>query len=131
MADTVKVTKVAMFNMIIEALKTSNVENVDEMVDFCETQIAQAEAKAEKAKERRDAKRIESDEIRKTVLSCVTEDWQSVDQITAAVNDPEITKSKVVARLTALVKEGAVEKDQIKIEDKKVSAYRLTATDAE
>ena len=137
----VKITK----KVVLEAVKAAAEAGADfgevvsaaDVIAYADTAIAQLDAKAAKAKERAAKNKAEGDELRAAVESAITEDLQTIDAITAAVNAMEgyedVTKSKVTARLTQLVKSEKVEKEQIKLEDgRKVMAYRLfTGEDAE
>ena len=128
MADT-KITKKDFFAAIrtmVEGVETVGDIPADKVLEFIDTQVAQIDAKAAKAKARAGEKKAEGDEISKRILEVLTDDFQSGDYITQLVSDiPEITKAKVVARLSNLVKQGKAEKEQIKTEDgRKVMAYR-------
>ena len=58
----------------------------------------------------------------------MTDEFQTIDDIVAQVAEEGVTKAKVTARLTQLVKAEMAEKDQIKADDgRKVMAYRLVA----
>ena len=88
-------------------------------------EIALLENKAIKNKERAEARKIAGDELRDTISNILIDDLQTVDEIVEQIDDEEITKGKVVARLTQLVNLNEAIKEQIKIEDgKKVMAYR-------
>jgi hypothetical protein len=122
-----RVTKKENFETLRGIVEDSTVENKDELVAFIDAQIALVESKAEKAKERAAAKKAEGDELRATIKSILTDELQTVDMITDQIDDEEITKAKVVARLSQLVKLGEAEKEQVKVEDKKVMAYKIVA----
>jgi hypothetical protein len=84
------------------------------------------DAKAEKAKERAAKTKAEGDELRAAVQAVLTDEYQLADAIVAQVEGEEITKSKVVARLTQLVAAEVAVKDTIKAEDgRKLVAYKL------
>ena len=88
-------------------------------------EIALLENKAIKNKERAEARKIAGDELRDTISNILIDDLQTVDEIVEQIDDEEITKGKVVARLTQLVNLNEAIKEQIKTEDgKKVMAYR-------
>ena len=88
-------------------------------------EIALLENKAIKNKERAEARKIVGDELRDTISNILIDDLQTVDEIVEQIDDEEITKAKVVARLTQLVNLNEAIKEQIKTEDgKKVMAYR-------
>ena len=125
-----KFTKVEKFEMIRDILvgdgSTEMTEQTGMLVDFVDSQIEQIQAKAEKSKERAAAKKAEGDELRKTVQSLLTDEYQSIDDIFTQIDDEDVTRSKITARLTQLVKAGIVEKDSRKSEEgKKQMVYRL------
>ena len=96
-------------------------------LEFIDTQVAQIDAKAAKAKERAGEKKAEGDALRAEVAAHITTEFQTADDITALVEGFEdVTKAKIVARLAQLVKAGIVVKEQVKTEDgRKVMAYKL------
>lgn len=121
----VKMTKAMWFEAIKAVVKASEVEQKAEMVEFIDAQVELLAKKAEKAKERAATKKIEGDELREVVKAVLTEDFQAIDEIVAQIDGEDITKAKVTARLTQLVKAELAEKEQIKVGDRKVMAYRL------
>ena len=126
---TEKMTKVEMFENIRSYLNGNEMScSVDEAVEFIDKQIEQLEAKAAKAKYRAAAKRADGDALRETVFQCVDAKPKTIDEITADVIDiaedaSDITKAKVTARLTQLVKNGSVVKEQTKIGTRKIMTY--------
>ena len=126
---TEKMTKVEMFENIRGYLNGNEMGcSVDEAVEFIDKQIEQLEAKAAKAKYRAAAKRADGDALRETVFQCVDAKPKTIDEITADVIDiaedaSDITKAKVTARLTQLVKNGSVVKEQTKIGTRKIMTY--------
>jgi hypothetical protein len=99
------------------------------VIEFIDTTIDQIDAKAAKAKERAAGKKAEGDALREEVFSHVTNEWQTADAITALVVGEDITKAKVVARLTQLVKADMVEKEQQKVGDAKLMCYRVASAE--
>lgn len=121
-----KITKREYFEMLKEIVNESNSENKGELIYFIESQIASIETKAAKAKERAAAKKAMGDELRETVKSILTNEFQTADEITAKVDVEDISKNKVIARLTQLVNLGEVEKTDVKDESGKTrKAYKL------
>ena len=119
-----KLTKKDYYNEILSILTEK--DESQELIDFVQNQIATLDKRAEKAKERAAEKRAEGDELRETVKSVLTNDFQTVENIVSAINDEEISKAKVIARLTQLVTLGEVEKTDVKSDDGKTrKAYRL------
>lgn len=125
MAET-KMTKKDWFEVIKGIVEASDNENAAGAVEFIDKQMELLTAKAEKAKERAAKTKAEGDEMRAAVQAVLTEELQTIDEITAQVEGEEITKAKVTARLTQLVKAEVATKDTVKTEDgRKVTAYKL------
>lgn len=124
MANEKKMTKREVF----EALKAIP-ENA-EFVEFLDAQIAQLDARAEKAKERKAKKAAESDALKQKIAEALTEDLQTADEITEKVadGDEEITKAKVVARLSQLVKSAVADKTQVKVDGRRIMAYAIAGS---
>lgn len=119
-----RVTKRDIYADIITMAREAEREDI---VEFCEVQIEQLERKAEKAKERKASKAAAGDALKDAIAAALTEDLQTAADITEKVMDAgdEVTRAKVVARLTKLVKEGVAGKMQVKVDKKKVMAYAL------
>ena len=119
-------TKKELLNAVIEmALNFEGTVEIGEkkiagndVVEFAEKTIAQLDAKAVKAKEKAAEKKV-ADPLRDAVAEALTDAPQTVDEITAKVEGEDVTKAKVVARLTALVKAGVAGKAETKIEGRK------------
>lgn len=124
MAD-VKMTKAMWFEEIKAVVEASGAEQAAEMVEFIDAEMARLAAKAEKAKERAAAKKVEGDELREVVKAVLTDEFQAIDAIVTQIDGEDVTKAKVTARLTQLVKAEMAEKEQVKVGDRKVMAYRL------
>ena len=123
-----KITKVDMFNAIADFIADTDWERKDEANEFIEKQIDQLKAKAEKAKSRAEEKKIEGDELREAVANALTNEPQTIDAITTTVAKFfDVTKAKVTARLTQLVKLGEATKEQVKIDGRKIMVYKSTA----
>ena len=117
-----KITKKDYFEEIKTVLEDAKETALAEVMAH---EIALLENKAIKNKERAEARKIAGDELRDTISNILIDDLQTVDEIVEQIDDEEITKAKVVARLTQLVNLNEAIKEQIKTEDgKKVMAYR-------
>lgn len=134
MAD-VKITKA----MVLEAIK-ANVENMEftsevtaeDVVAYVDKTLEQMASKADKAKAKAAEKRAEGDALKAAVAAVLTNELQTAEEITAQVEGEEVTKAKVIARLTALAKDGVIVKEQVKADSRKVMAYKLAeVADAE
>ena len=123
-----KITKVDMFNAIADFIADTDWERKDEAIEFIDKQIEQLKAKAEKAKSRAEEKKVEGDELREAVANALTNEPQTIDAITTTVAENfDVTKAKVTARLTQLVKLGEATKEQAKIDGRKIMVYKSTA----
>lgn len=121
-----KMTKKEMFANI-KSLLAGN----DEVVAFCDNEIALLEKKAAKAKETAAKKRAEGDELTDVVFAAVSKDnFEPIAEIAARIEGPDVTVAKVTYRLTQLVKSGKIEKTEVSIpgaegvKARKVMAYR-------
>lgn len=113
MATENKITKRDILTHIAEAMADDAV-----VVEFCEKEIASLDAKAVKAKERADKKRAEGDELQAIVASLLTAEPQTAEQLLAQIEDEsgELTKQKIVSKMTNLIKFGQASKTTITIE---------------
>ena len=125
MAET-KMTKRDWFEQIKGIVEASSAEDKDGMVEFIDAQLEQLAARAEKAAQRAAEKRAEGDALRETVEGVLTTELQTIDQIVAQVAGEDITKAKVTARLSQLVKAERATKDTVNTTDgRRVVAYKL------
>lgn len=117
--------------IILENIKTiavdTNEVTAQDIIDYCDKVIGQIAAKAEKTKLRNAEKRAAGDELKAAVQSVVTNELQTREQIFEQIEGEDLTVAKVGARLTQLVADGAIVKEEIKIEGQKGKkmAYRL------
>ena len=113
-------------NFAIYARLSREDQDDKEYSSSIDNQVTMLDAKAEKAKARAAEKRAEGDELRATVKAVLTNEFQGIEDILPQVEGEEITKAKIIARLTQLVKAGEVEKAKAKTEDKKeITVYKL------
>ena len=130
-----KITKRDMYLAIANGVKTGDFTyDVNDIVDFCNKEIAALDRKAAKAKERAVAKAAEGDALSTLVENALsTDEFKTIADVAAVVaeTDPDATVSKVTYRLTALVKNGVAEKSEVTVpganggKARKVMAYRL------
>lgn len=129
-----KITKREMFEAIKETFETGSCKYDAETVKaFCDKEIASLDAKAAKAKERAAAKKAEADVLMGQVQDALTDEYQVIADIAAAVAEvnADATVSKVQYRLSKLVENQIAEKSQVTLEKtetskaRKVMAYRL------
>ena len=128
----VKVTKKDWYAQIRAVVEASDNEQKEGILGFIDHEVELLEAKAAKAAERAASKKADGDELRNAVQAVLTDELQTIDAITAQIEGEDITKAKVTARLTQLVKAGVATKDMVKTEDsRKVTAYKLGSGDVE
>ena len=125
--ENVKLTKKDYYGMIREIVVESDIENRDELVAFVDKQVEAIDSRAAKAKERAASKKVEGDALRSQVEGLLTNEYQTAEDILAQAQGADLTKGKITARLTQLVKAGVAEKETVKVEDRKVMGYRLIA----
>ena len=127
-----KITKREKFEMLKEIIRGDvsvemTVEQA-ELIDFLDAQIVAIDTKAEKAKARNAEKKANGDELRDVVQSVLTNELQTIDAIVAQIEGEEVTKAKITARLTSLVKNWIAEKEDVKDEEgRKLKANKLVA----
>lgn len=122
-----KMTKVMKYAMVKEIVMAADIEEDVrvELIGLCEDEIAMIERKAVKAKERAAAKKAEADVIIDQVKAVLTDELQTVEQIVAAIGDEDVTKGKVVNRMKKLIEAEVAIKDFVKVDKRKVVAYKL------
>lgn len=131
MSETSKVTK----RQVLEAIKELAEQDVDGMfsdtvsakdvIAYAETTIAQLDSKAEKARAKAAEKKVEGDELRERIFNILTDEYKTIADIVAELDDPDVTPSKVTARLTQLTKAERVHKKDIKIDSRKLKGYAV------
>ena len=128
-----KITKRDYYEMLKEIVYPTNADcemtvEQGELIEFIDKQIALIDSKAEKAKARNAEKKANGDELREAVQSVLTDEFQTIDAIVSQIEGEEITKAKITARLTSLVKNGIAEKTDVKDDEgRKLKAYKLVA----
>ena len=125
-----KVTKKDMFADVITLAREAGRVDIEE---FAQKEIAMLEQKAEKAKARKAEKAAKGDALKDAVAAVLGDKLMTAAEITEQVADAaeDVTRAKVVARLTKLVKEGVAGKVQVKVDGKRVMAYALADAIAE
>ena len=130
MENTAKKTKSMYFEELREMVMTvvTDEEKQDELVEFIDKQIEMLEKRKASAAERAAKKKAESDALTDEIFALIGEDLITVDEIVAALDNEEVTRNKVTARLGKLVKAEKIVKESVKTEDgNKRMAYRLNA----
>ena len=126
-----KITKREMYESIIAMMNGGEQKyEASAYIDFCQNEIDLLDKKAAKAKERAAAKRAEGDELTDAVRAALGEDFESIADIAARVDFPDVTVAKVTYRLGQLVKNGEAEKKELTIDGgegqkkRKVQGYK-------
>ena len=126
MADTIKMTKIDCFEQLAGIVEASDVENKEDILKFIQSSIETLENRKRAAQERAEKKKNEPDELADAVKAVLSGELQTADDIAAQIEGEDVTKQKVVARLTKMVNAGIVRKDSVKTDDKrKVMGYAL------
>ena len=143
MANTEKVVKLtkkdfyAALRGMVEGIEMVGEIPADEVLAFIDKTVEQIDNKAARAKEKAAEKKVVGDKLYEIVVSTLTTELQTIDTITSTVEaivaetdmeDIEITKAKVTARLTQASKNGVAYKEQVKTDSRKVMAYALKET---
>lgn len=123
---TEKITKKAYFEMLKDIVAVTDTADKDNLLAFIDTNIAQLDAKAAKAKEKAAEKKVEGDELREKIAACLTSEPKDIATILDEVGDEELTRAKVTARLAQLINLGTATKEVTKTADgKKATVYKL------
>lgn len=123
---TEKITKKAYFEMLKDIVAATDTADKDNLLAFIDTNIAQLDAKAAKAKEKAAEKKVEGDELREKIAACLTTEPKDITTILDEVGDEELTRAKVTARLAQLINLGTATKEVTKTADgKKATVYKL------
>lgn len=121
-----KMTKKDYYEMLKTTVEGIEVENKEDLLTFIDRELELIENKSVKAKERAAEKRAEGDELRAAVKSILTTENQTIDEIFGQIEGEDLTRAKIVARLTQLVKTGEAKKEEVKSEDgKRIMVYAL------
>ena len=115
-----KITKREVLAGIANGVQTGDYNGitVEDIVAFCENEIALLDKKAIKAKERAAEKRAAGDELKAAVKDALTDEFVTRDVVAAKVAETfgeDASIAKVGYRLTVLVNEGVAESTDLKI----------------
>ncbi len=121
-----KLTKKDYYEILKTIVEGIEVENKEDLLTFIDNELKLIENKSIKAKERAAEKKAEGDELRAAVKAILTTENQTIDEIFGQIEGEDLTKAKIVARLTQLVKSGEAKKEEVKSEDgKRIMVYAL------
>lgn len=103
----------------------------EDIQNFTSKKLAALERKKEKARENAAKKRAGGDKLGKVVESVLTNEFQTADEVLAAVlevwdgEEADATRQKVIYRLSNLVKLGRAEKTDVKVDKRTIKAYKV------
>ena len=135
----VRVTEAMILTAIAAIAQEVQLENGEDVVtvtqediqNFASKKLAALERKKEKARENAAKKRAEGDKLGKVVESVLTNEFQTADEVLAAVlevwdgDEADATRQKVIYRLSNLVKLEKAEKADVKIDKRTIKAYKV------
>lgn len=121
-----KITKRDNFNAIIGVLIDADREDLAKVIEH---EIELLDAKSSKAKATAAKKKAEGDALRDAVQAVLTDEFQTIADITAKVEGEDVSAAKVQYRLNALVGAGIAVKEQITVGEgeskRKLMSYKL------
>ena len=134
-----KRTKKEWFNILRELAIESDRFDKKDLVKFIDRQLELLQKKVEKEKIRVSKKRVKTEDILKDrVFNAITDYYQSLEEIylevlIANADIEDLSKEKIVPRLTKLIQEGLVEKTKARdVEtNKRIVVYRLKQEEEE
>lgn len=126
MDNTMKKTKAMYFAELREMVESwVDREDQDDLLEFIDNEVAILEKRKVAAADRAAKKKAESDALTDEIFALIGENPITVDEIVVALDNEEVTRNKVTARLGKLVKAGAIVKETVKVEGNKRMAYCL------
>lgn len=129
-----KMTKRDYFAGLAEIVKTNLTEGEGQIyLDFIDRELALLDKRKENAQRRAEKKRAASDDLTEQIFDIIdaaSGELVDVEAIMENLDIPDITRNKVAARTTKLVKAGRIEKESIKVDGKKRMAYRVADAEA-
>ena len=121
-----KLTKKDYYEILKTIVEGIEVENKEDLLTFIDRELELIENKSAKAKVRAAEKKAEGDELRATVKAILTTENQTIDEIFGQIEGEDLTRAKIVARLTQLVNSGEAKKEEVKSEEgKRIMVYAL------
>ncbi len=120
-------TKREVYDVIESVFQSIDNENRDEVLDMIAKERAALDRKSERAKERAAEKRAAGDELRERVYAAIGDATEpiTINGILEAMCDSSLTPAKITARTRQLVAAGVIEKQMIKLDGRKLTAYTL------
>ena len=124
MAD-IKKTKTEYFVEIKEIINAAPIDEAvrEDINTFIDKQIEILAKKAESSKVRQAARKAESDALTDTIYGLLTSEPQTIPQILTALDEEDLTRAKVAARLSRLVRDGQATKEKARVDGATVTVY--------
>lgn len=123
-----KITKRTVYETLIkiaEGEEFTDYITAEDLKAFAENEIAQLDKKAAKAKEKAAEKKVAGDALRDTVESVLTDEFQTVADVSAQIEGEDVTVGKIRNRLSELVRLGMAEKDTVSVDVDGKSVQRM------
>jgi len=121
-----KITKRFVYEQLITLAETGKMDLTEEQLKtFATNEIAQLDKKATKAKEKAAEKKAEGDALRDTVESVLTDEFQTVADVSTQIEGEDVTVGKIRNRLSELVRLGVAEKATVSVEADGKSVQRM------
>ena len=126
MDNTMKKTKAMYFAELREMVLAAVEDEAQqaELVEFIDKQMETLDKRKAAAADRAAKKRAESDALTDEIFALIGNEPMTVDEIVLALDNEDVTRNKVTARLGKLVKAGSIVKETVKVEGNKRMAYR-------
>ena len=137
MANTEKkVTRKEMLEAIKEVvLAAAAYDEQEAQVEFIDKEIAATIKKAEKARERAEKAKAIGDDLRNAIEAVLTSERQTADKITEIIQEQDafkdVTKAKVVARLSQLVRAEKATKEEVKVGSRRLMGYAIAEVETD
>ena len=116
-------TKREVYDVIANVFAGIDNEYKEDVLSLCEKEVAALDRKNVKAKERAAAKREAGDALKEQIAGMLGEEPITIDEIVTELDNPEISRAKVIARMTQLVKAERAAKGFVKVDKRKIVAY--------
>lgn len=124
--EKTKITKRDNFTTIVEVLEAAGHSDLAEVILH---EIELLDNKAAKAKATAAKKKVEGDALRDAVQAVLTDELQTIADVTAQIEGEDVSASKVQYRLNALVNAEIAVKEQVTVGEgeskRKLMAYKL------
>lgn len=124
--EKTKITKRDNFTTIVEVLEAAGRSDLAEVILH---EIELLDNKAAKAKATAAKKKVEGDALRDAVQAVLTDELQTIADVTAQIEGEDVSASKVQYRLNALVNAEIAVKEQVTVGEgeskRKLMAYKL------